>query len=160
MTEPKTTDWNENSEFLYEFTGRSLGKVYESIDSTTTKLTATLGISGVLLRFAADIRGDYAFTFKFIIVASLFFSIGYCAIGLIPENFGDAIRPEEFLETEWYRETKEECRVHVARKWIETTIPETKKILNKRLGYLKSAIKCLIFGTLIYGASIVLSGIN
>ena len=160
MSEEKITDWNENSEFLYEFAERSLGKVYESIDATTTKLTATLGISGVLLKFTADIKVDYAFTYKFIIVSSLFFSIGYCAIGLIPETFGDAIKPEEFLEPEWYRESKEECRVHVARTWIDTTIPDTKKILSKRLGYLKSAIRCLIFGILIYGSSIVLSGIS
>jgi hypothetical protein len=154
------TTLHNNVAFIYEYTESVLKDVNKSIDNTTTKLIATIGFSGVLLRFAADLPDSkYSFSVKVGVCFLVTLAIGFCGTGLLPKTSGDIVKPEKLLEPEWYRASDELCRLYVLRQW-QSAISQLDELLALRTMCLNLAIGSLIIASFLFALSIVLGAMK
>ncbi len=155
MEELNETTEKSNVKLAYEYTESALKDINASLDHATTKLTAILAFSGVLLRFTIDLESKgYFFISKFLICSLAALTIGFCGKGLLAEPTGDIIRPEECLKPEWYRASEEKFQLYIVRQWIEC-FDQLNKLLVRRTIYLNCAIRCLVIASIIFAFSIV-----
>lgn len=149
-----------NSELIYEYTKDRLKDVNRSIDVITGKLTAVLGFSSVLLKFASDIPNEgIQFTFKLLIASCLVLSVGFCGSGLLPKDSGEGDYLPGTLLDKHYGESDETMRVMITRQWI-ISIQNLKNLRDYRLRYLNYAIYMVILSAVLFGFNSISSSIH
>lgn len=136
---------HNNAKLAYEYTESYWKTISASVDVVTTKLTATLGFSGLLLKFTADLSNQGLYLrLKISACVLLILAIVICGIGLAPKGSGkNLVQPDDLLETaEWYRETDELCRLYIARGWSKAIkkLEETRTFRVRCLGWAISAL--------------------
>jgi hypothetical protein len=145
------SDYN-NAKLAYEYTKVIWDRVNSSYDVVTTKLTTSLGFSGLLLRFAADLS-DLSWLIRVKIGVCIFLTgaLIFCGMGLYPLGTGeDAVAPNTYLEDitgEIYGQTEESSYIYIAR-GLSSSI---KKIEENRA----FRVKCLGFATCFLGISVI-----
>jgi len=156
--ENETTVLNDNSKLIYEHAEKSVEKINKSIDVVTTKLTTSLGFSGVLLKFAADMPSSgYLFSLKVCVAAFLLLAICFCGCGLYPKAAGDSLTTR-YLREDLYYYPDEEIRRRVIDQKLKS-IDELKEVAEFRIAYLNSAILSLMLAAVAFGASIIVEAI-
>lgn len=149
-----------NSELIYEYTKDRLKDINRSIDVITGKLTAVLGFSSVLLKFAADIPVEgIQFTFKFLVSSCLILAVCFCGSGLLPKASGDSDYLPSVLLDKYYGESEEEMRERIIRQWI-VSIQNLKDLRDDRLQYLNYAMYMVILSALLFWLNSVASSIH
>jgi hypothetical protein len=139
-----------NARLAYEYTKIIWDRVNASYDAVTTKLTAALGFSGLLLRFSADLSdASWLIYIKMITCILLALAIIFCGIGLYPlSSKNDAVDPASYLEDktgEIYDLSEERSYLFIAR-----GLSKSIKSLEKNR---KFRVKCLILATYSLGLS-------
>lgn len=160
MSKNEETSLHSNVQLIYEYTENTLKDINASLDNTTTKLTAIVAFSGVLLRFLSDLEGGgYLFTFKALSCFFALLTIGFCGTGLLSKESGQVIEPKELVEAQWYRASEEEVKLYIIRQWLECIV-QLDALLQERTTYLNWAIKSLIFASIVFATNIFLSFIK
>jgi hypothetical protein len=153
-------DNSNNLSMIYSYTEKEIDNFNKSIDNLSTKLTATLGFSGVLLKFGSDIPNDnHHFLLRCMISILLFSSIGCCASGLLARDAGKVVRAKFMLEDRYYCLTQEDFKLTVLRQWHEH-IEDLEKLLRFRRNYLNVAIISLVICGSLFAGEIVVSSIH
>lgn len=141
-----------NAKLAYEYTKVIWDRINSSYDTVTTKLTTSLGFSGLLLRFAADLSDSSWLIY--IKVGICIFSTGsvlFCGIGLYPRGTGaDAVEPDTYLEDEKgniYGQSEESSYIYIA-KGLSLSI---KNIEANRA----FRVKCLSIATCFLGIAVL-----
>ncbi len=119
------SDYN-NSKLAYEYTKVIWDRINSSYDVVTTKLTTSLGFSGLLLRFAADLSdSSWLIYIKIGVCILLTGTVICCGIGLYPIGTGeDAVEPDTYLQDktgEIYGLSEEESYLYIARGLSDST---------------------------------------
>jgi hypothetical protein len=93
------SDYN-NAKIAYEYTKVIWDRINSSYDVVTTKLTTSLGFSGLLLRFAADLSdSSWLIRIKIGVCILLTGAVIFCGIGLYPIGTGeDVVEPDTYLK--------------------------------------------------------------
>jgi hypothetical protein len=145
------SDYN-NAKLAYEYTKVIWDRINSSYDVVTTKLTTSLGFSGLLLRFAADLSdSSWLIHIKIGICILLTGAVIFCGIELYPIGTGeDVVEPDTYLEDkagEIYGLSEEESYLYIARGLSYST----KKIEENR----RFRVKCLSFVTCFLGIAVM-----
>jgi hypothetical protein len=145
------SDYN-NSKLAYEYTKVIWDRTNSSYDVVTTKLTTSLGFSGLLLRFAADLSdSSWLIHIKLGICVLLTGAVIFCGIGLHPIGTGeDVVEPDTYLEDETeeiYSLPEESSYLYIAR-GLSKSIKNIEKNRHFR-------VKCLSFVTYFLGIAVI-----
>lgn len=145
------TESPSNAEFIYQYTEKAFQSVNKSIDIATTKLSQVLAFSGVLLKFAYDIKTDkLTYIPKILLLILLVSSVLFSCFGLMARSPGNIeIEPDYLLEQQ-YGMKHEEVLVMICRA-RNKGIPALRKLRNYRVKRLNLAIGCLLASGLIFG---------
>lgn len=148
------TSQHDNSKLIYEHAEKCVDKINKSIDNITTKLTTSIGFSGVLLKFASDMpSGGYSFFFKICVTLLLMGAIGFCACGLYPKQAGDSLTTRYLREELYYYPDEEIRRLIIDQKL--RSIDQLNDLAKFRRTYLNCAISCLMIATGVFGVSVI-----
>lgn len=90
-----------------------------------TKLSAFLGFSVILLRFALNLPDNSVFdvikVLKVLVCLFAGASVLFSAIGLTAKNRGTTVDPKVLMGDDWYWESEEKCRAFIVNTWIVAT---------------------------------------
>jgi hypothetical protein len=153
------SDYN-NAKLAYEYTKVIWDKSNSSYDIVTTKLTTSLGFSGLLLRFAADLSDlSWLIYVKAGICFILTGAVLLCGIGLYPLGTGgDVVEPDTYLEDKEgsiYGLSEEESYLYIAR-GLSYSIKRIDKNRFFRVKLFNLVLQCL--GIVVLGFSISIMG--
>jgi hypothetical protein len=145
------SDYN-NAKLAYEYTKVIWDRINSSYDVVTTKLTTSLGFSGLLLRFAADLSdSSWLIYIKIGVCILLTGAVICCGIGLYPIGTGeDAVEPDTYLQDKTgkiYGLSEEESYLYIARGLSDST----KKIEKNR----RFRVTCFSFATCFLGIAVI-----
>lgn len=153
--EIKNTD---NSKLIYEHAEKSVEKINKSIDNITSKLTTSLGFSGVLLKFASDMPSDgVLFSFKICVTLLLLAAICFCGCGLRPKGAGESLTTR-YLREKLYCYPEEEVRRRVIDQKL-ISIDALNELAKFRRDFLNCAILSLMLAAVVFGLSIIVKAI-
>lgn len=151
-------DKNDNSKLIYEHAEKSIEKINKSIDNVTSKLTTSLGFSGVLLKFASDMPNDkWLFSLKICVTVLLLGAIIFCGCGLYPSPGGTRLTTR-YLRENLYCYPEEEFRRQVIDQSLKS-IDILNELAARRRSYLNLAILCLMLAACFFGVSIIVKAI-
>ena len=136
-----------NIEEIYTYTEKRIEAINKNIDGLGSKLTSTLGFSGVLLKFVSDMATNekhvYPFWFVSISSITLLIGIGFCTSGLYARDAGCIVDPKALLEDSWwYSATDELLKLRIVRQWHKN-IDSLDNLLDHRQNCFNTAIGLL-----------------
>lgn len=158
MEDQTNIDSVNNSKLIYEHTEKSIEKINKSIDIVTSKLTSSLGFSGVLLKFASDMPSKGGlFSLKVCVTVFLLGAVGFCACGLYPKAGGHSLT-SRYLREELYYCPEDEIRLQIIDQRLKS-IDSLEDLAKSRRSYLNFAVLSLMLAVTFFGVSIIVEAI-
>lgn len=149
-----------NIELIYDYTKTVISAQSESLNRLDTKLSAFLGFSGLLLRFALSLPSNSVFNLcqvlKVLVCVFAGASILSSAIGLTAKIRGTTVDPKILMGDDWYWESEERCRAFIVNTWIVTT-DEYEETGKKKGQNLNRTIWLFCIATILFAVDIAAS---
>lgn len=145
----------QNAELAFNYTRNTLERLDKGLDSLNSKLTTTLGASGILLRFAKDLSDSgLCFSLKVSVCIFVVFSALFCLAGLWPKNVGKHGEPSELIETDFFQDKNWHVKISITRKWIDG-LPEIEMLWKHKARLLRWSYIYLTLASTCYAANII-----
>jgi len=158
MKNQANTSSVNNSKLIYEHAEKSTEKINKSIDIITSKLTSSLGFSGVLLKFASDMPSSGGlFSLKVCVTLCLLSAVGSCGCGLYPKAGGKPLTTRYLRENLYYC-PEDEVRLQIIDQKLKS-IDDLEGVAKFRRVYLNYAVLFLMLAAAFFGISIIVEAI-
>lgn len=143
-------EFHNNAVVIYNYTETILQDINKSIDHVASKLIAVLGLSGVLIRFCADMPSEGGmFFFRALTLLSLLMAVAICGTGLYAKSRGETrLSPDYLLEAEQYRASEEDIHLILTR-YHKSKISDLQNLQNFRVRCLNAGIGLIIAASIV-----------
>lgn len=147
-----------NSKLIYEHAEKSIEKINKSIDIVTSKLTTSLGFSGVLLKFASDMPSSGGlFSLKVCVTVFLLGAVGFCGCGLYPKAGGRSLTTR-YLRENLYYYPEDEIRLQIIDQRLKS-IDDLEDLAASRRFCLNYAVLSLVLAITFFAVSIIVEAV-
>ena len=136
-----------NATLVYEYTLRYVEMMRTSYDRLNTRLSALVGFSGLLLKFAADLPSD-AQTCPVCLLSKigacllLGVAVGLGVWGLYAKAIGTIVAPRFLLQDEEYVKPNELCKLTIAKNLSQAAddLSAARRVKARRLNWQIAAV--------------------
>jgi hypothetical protein len=147
-----------NIQLIYDYTKSLVSDQSNSLNRLDTKLSAFLGFSALLLRFALNLPDDAANNVCQVVVKVLVCvfagaSVLFSAMGLTAKTRGTTVDPKVLMGDDWYWEPEERCKAFIVNTWIVAT-DEYEAVGKKKGQKLNLTIWLFCIATILFAVDI------